>query len=262
MKLSISNIAWEAHQDSLILDRLKKHPYSGLEVAPTRIVHDSPYTHMTLAQTYAQTLLEMHHLEVASIQSIWYGKTENLFYSQSDRSTLFEHTQKAIDFASAMNCKNVVFGSPKNRNKSEDSLLNDDASDFFRQLGDYAYAHHTTLALEPNPSIYGTNFINTTEQALEYVKNINSPGFKVNLDLGTMIANEETVEIITSNLKWINHIHISEPFLNPIEKRTLHRELIHILKAQNYQGFLSIEMKKCETLEPVMQCIEYLASLF
>ena len=262
MKLSISNIAWEKHQDSIILDLLKQHHYSGLEIAPTRIIPDSPYTHLTSARTYAKNLLEAHQLEIASIQSIWYGRVENLFHSHSDRNALFEYTQRAIDFASVMHCKNVVLGSPKNRNKSEDSLLKDDAFDFLKKLGDYAYEHQTTLALEPNPSIYGTNFINTTEQALNYVKDINTPGLKVNLDLGTMIANEEESKVIASNIKWINHIHISEPFLNPIKKRTFHSELVSILKAQNYQGYLSIEMKKCETIEPIMQCIEYLASLF
>ncbi|MBF4694518.1 sugar phosphate isomerase/epimerase family protein [Fusibacter ferrireducens] len=262
MKLSISNIAWAAHQDDIIFDLLKKYHFSGLELAPTRILPEAPYSHMAFARTYAETLFETHHLEVASIQSIWYGKKENLFHSHSDRHTLFEYTQKAIDFASAMNCKNVVLGSPKNRNRSEDSLLKDDASDFFRQLGDYAFAHHTTLALEPNPSIYDTNFINITAQALEYIEYINSPGLRVNLDLGTMIANEEDIAIIAPNLKWINHIHISEPFLNPIQKRTLHNALISILKTQNYQGYVSIEMKKGETLEPVTQSIEYLASLF
>ena len=37
MNLSISNIGWPAELDSQVYALMKKHGYSGLEIAPTRI---------------------------------------------------------------------------------------------------------------------------------------------------------------------------------------------------------------------------------
>ena len=43
---------------------------------------------------------------------------------------------------------------------------------FFNILGDYAKLKNTVIALEANPDIYGTNFINTTKEAFSFVKKL------------------------------------------------------------------------------------------
>jgi sugar phosphate isomerase/epimerase len=83
----------------------------------------------------------------------------------------------------------------------------------------------TVIGMEANPPIYNTNYINDTLSALELIKEVNSEGFKLNLDIGTMIENKEPVDELVGNVNMINHVHISEPNLKPIEKMTLHREL-------------------------------------
>ena len=53
------------------------------------------------------------------------------------------------------------------------------------------------------------------------------------MDLGTVIENEEDIiSIIENNYDKINHIHISEPNLESIQKRELHKKL-----AQKLKGF-------------------------
>ena len=59
------------------------------------------------------------------------------------------------------------------------------------------------------------------------------------------------------NVKWINHVHISEPGLKPIQERKLHQEVLKILDAEDYQGFVSIEMGKVEKIEEIDRCLQY-----
>lgn len=47
--------------------------------------------------------------------------------------------------------------------------------------------------------MYNTNYINDTKAAIELIKRVDSKGFRWNLDMGTMIANEEDPGILEGN---------------------------------------------------------------
>lgn len=261
MRLSISNIAWEADNDVYIYKIMQKLGFLGLEIAPTRIFAENPYENMNAAKKWAKNLKSEYGFSVPSMQSIWYGKKENIFASDDDRLKLISYTKKAIDFASSIGCSNLVFGCPKNRSISTE---NDKAVaiSFFKKLGDYALAKHTVLAMEANPPIYNTNYINTTLEAIELIKKVNSNGFKLNLDIGTMIYNNEDISALSEYVKLINHVHISEPGLKVIEKRPIHKKLAALLKNNNYNGFVSIEMGRQQNIENIRQICEYVKEIF
>ena len=50
MKLSISNIAWDGSQDGKVYELMIWYGYSGLEIAPTRIFPEAPYSKNTEAK--------------------------------------------------------------------------------------------------------------------------------------------------------------------------------------------------------------------
>lgn len=263
MKLSISNIAWEAQYDKEIYNIMKSNGFTGLEIAPTRIVESPAYEKCDKIEQFSEEIKENYGFIIPSMQSIWFGRSENMYESENSLNTLLEYTYEAIDFAKACKCNNLVFGSPKNRNKNEESIIKDEmVIDFFDKLGDYAVKNNTVIAIEPNPVIYNTNFINTTEQAISYAKLIHNKGIKVNMDLGTIIYNNEDLETVLANIEFINHIHISEPYLKLIEKRAIHRELYTILKEKKYSNYISIEMGKQEDINNIKVTIEYIASIF
>jgi sugar phosphate isomerase/epimerase len=258
MLLSISNIAWSSEYDEEMYAFLRDSSFSGLEIAPTRIFPDKPYGYITEARQFAVELREQYGLSISSIQSIWYGRAENIFGSNEERNALIEYTKRAVEFAVAVECRNLVFGCPINRNipigvKNPKKI----ALDFFERVSGYAAENGTVIALEPNPPVYGTNFINTTEQAVELCKNLSNDGFKVNVDVGTMVTNNEPVSLIAENLDIVNHIHISEPGLVPIERREIHREII----ALPFNRYVSVEMGNCGDLGKVKQVVEYVANL-
>lgn len=259
MKLSISNIGWNKENDELIFKTLKENGFDAIEIAPTAII-DNPYDNALKAKEILLNIKEQYNLDVSSMQSIWYGKVGNIF-NKEDALELMNYTKKAIDFAKIIECKNLVFGCPKNRNMV-DGKSREDIVYFFKELGDYAYFNDTVLALEPNPTIYGTNFINYTKDAFDFVKKVNSKGFKVNVDFGTIIENKEDLEIIKQNIDLVNHIHISEPNLATINVREEHKSFAKILREANYDKYVSIEMKKTDNIDDLTKAISYVKKIF
>lgn len=259
MKLSASNIGWDFAQSNEVYALMQKKGFKGLEIVPTKFFPSQPYTHLADGAALAEVLKREYGFSISSMQSIWYGKTENIF-DLNDNRELLCYTMQAIDFAKAVGCKNLVFGCPKNRNmpigaKPQDSI------GFFKKLGDYAYEKGTVLSLEANPAIYGTNFINDTAGAVDFINLVNSKGFKLNLDFGTIAENSESLETVKNNLSIINHVHISEPFLAAVQKRKEHAVLAEILRQGGYKGYVSLEIKQ-HSVDEFEKQLDYIKEVF
>lgn len=262
MKLSISNIAWSAEHDADMYEFLQHEGFTGLEIAPTRIFPSMPYENIPEAKDWAAQLKEIYGLSISSMQSIWYGRQEKVFGDTEERKVLVDYTRKACEFAQAIGCHNLVFGNPRNRETQDLDKDYPVAIDFFHTIGEIAAEHDTIIAIEPNPTIYNTHFINYTEQAVEMVEKANSKGLKVNYDLGTVIENQEDISYIHHMDAYVNHIHISEPYLAPIDfgHKTYHKELVAYVK-QHEETYLSIEMGNKADVDKVKQIVLYLKDL-
>ncbi len=263
MKYAISNIAWDAASDNEMYAFLKEQGIQGLEIAPTRLF-TNPYDNLELAHEYAWMLKNKYGLTVCSMQSIWYGVQQSIFGTDEDRQFLLDYTKKAILFAEAMGIKNLVFGCPRNRNmpQGDEKRFMEIAVAFFKELGDFAAQHNTVLAMEPNPVIYNTNFLNYTKDACEFVKQVDSPGLKVNIDMGTMIYNRENPHLVKTYKNVVNHIHISAPGLSLIQQCTEYKTLKKVLSKIDYDGYISIEMGNQKDIEKVKQAVLFLKGAF
>lgn len=260
MKLSISNIAWDWADDAEMLAYIVSSGFSGLEIAPTRVIAENPYDHLDQAKEIYNKVRALG-LSVPSMQSIWFGRPERVFFDDSERVSLFEYTQKAIDFAKAMHCKNLVFGSPKNR-VIEDNAQREPGLAMIAKIGEYAAKKGTVFAVEANPAIYNTNFINRTSEAFALVRELGVKGLGVNVDIGTVIENGETLEPLEENMDLIKHVHISEPYLAVPQKRKLHQDLAALLRTNGYSRFVSIEMKNPGDIKTVKQTMSYISEVF
>lgn len=260
-KLAASNIAWGPESQDRVLSRMSELGFEGIEIAPTKIVPNHPYVHITEAQDALDRIHDEHGLSICSMQSIWYGRDESLFQA-AERERLLEYTEKAMEYAHAIGCVNLVFGCPRNRNVP-DGKQEADADGFFEACSAMAEKNGVIFALEANPRIYGTNFLNSTADVDAYLNRLAYPvGLGINLDLGAIIENGEGVEVIEQCLSHVSHIHISEPGLKPVQVRPEHRVLRDILEKEGYEGYVSLEMGQCDDDEVLLDSLQYLAEAF
>ena len=260
MKLSISNIGWSNENDLAVYEIMKNEGFEGLEIAPTRIFPEKPYDKIEEAGRWADGIKTEYGLVISSMQSIWYGRNEKLFGTEQERSVLIEYTKKAIDFAERIGAGNLVFGCPRNRIKPE-GADEDIAVRFFKELGDYAATHNTIVGMEANPPIYNTNYINDTARALDLIEMVGSDGFKLNLDMGTMVENREDVSLLKGKEHLIGHVHISEPGLKPIVPRKIHKDLYELLNSYGYDGYISIEVGRQDDISELRKMMKYVEGI-
>ncbi len=259
IRLAASNIGWAAQDDEKVWQLMKELGYQGLEIAPTRIFPERPYENLPGIALFAGMLYQNYGLTIPSMQSIWYGCQGNLFEPEQAEE-LAEYTLAAFRFAQSCRCPSLVFGCPRNRSVPPGHEAGE-ADLFFSRLAVGACQCDTSLALEANPPLYHTNFLNTTREAFDLVRRLGQPGLSVNLDLGTVIQNGEQLRDFAGDLKYVSHVHISEPGLAVPERRALHKELALMLGAVGYKGFVSLEMKTSD-FETVRRSLTYLAEVF
>ncbi len=261
MRLSISNIGFSDSDTLTVYGEMKKNGFTALEIAPGAFIGNAPYDKCSEAAKKAQALKEEYGFGISSLQSIWYGQEGNIFVPE-DAIFFEEYTAKCIEFAAALSCENIVLGCPKNRNMADGQTVAD-AISFFSKISKMAHERGTCIALEANPSMYGTNFCNTSAQAFAFAKEV--PHLKVNYDLGTLLINGESLQILADNIDAVNHVHISEPSLGAIdtsgERKALHTELADLLKSGGYSGYVSVEMR-AQPLDMTQRVLAHVAEVF
>lgn len=262
-KLSISNIGWAAADDAAVYAAMGAAGFTGLEIAPTRIFPENPYSHLDGAALFGGWLQNRWGFVVPSLQSIWYGQTGNIF-NRADHPALLAYTDAAFAFAHAVGCPSLVFGCPRNRRlpegKEADPATLAIGEEFLDQAGTLAAHRGVRLAIEANAVTY-TNYLNTTRQAFDLVKKLGNPGLAVNLDLSTILYNGERLEDYAPDLALVSHVHISEPGLAPLTPRPEHARLAALLRQAGYAGFVSIEMATT-SLAHVERALQDIAEVF
>lgn len=263
MKFSISNIAWLKENDEHIYGLLKELGFNGIEIAPTRIF-ESGYNTSHSDLMLFRNQLKKFNLEISSMQSLLFGYVQGIFESSKQNEAIQEVMAEAFKFAETLGISNLVFGSPSLRNINNVAQERE-AKLFFDACMRLASLTKRHFSIEPNPIIYKTNFITTTQSAFDYVSKFNHAYFGVNLDLGTILENNEDIDELLSptTIKYVNHVHISEPFLVPIsnEHKQVHFKLLRKLKELNYQHYVSIEMKRLDDVKEIERILRYIRDI-
>jgi sugar phosphate isomerase/epimerase len=246
VKFSASNLAWDSNEEEDYFRCLVSNGFSGLEIAPTKFIGSNPYEESNRKRAVAKANLvkEKWGLSIASMQSIWFGRTEQIFGSRLERARLIDYSEKAFEFAASINCSHIVFGNPKNRRLPR-GIVPDDAGDFFLVCADLAKEYQLTVGLEPIPKSYGNEFLTTFEDAKNFISSVGSPYIALNYDTGTLFANNENQAISLGFLNLASHIQISEPGLVPITKRLEFPKISDLLLQSSFSGWISIEMLDC-----------------
>lgn len=281
MKLAISNIAWTAAEDEAAYARMRTHGVTGLEVAPTRVWPEwNGITPDALRRFRSE--VEDAGLAISSLQALLFGKPElRLFGTAHEREGLADHLRWCADIASGLGAASLVFGAPRNRRR--ESLPEDTAfrmaTDLFAAVSGHYADRGVVLAFEANPQEYGCDFATTTPEAAALVRAVDSPGFRLHLDVAcAQLAGENVAEAIAAHRDLLQHFHVSEPYLADFEKwgrstfydfrkkvsvPIYHEAAACALTVQAYAGWVALEMRLSEpALDAVENALRFLTTTY
>lgn len=271
MRLSMSNIAWAPEERLDAYAAMAQAGFTGLEIAPGLFFHscDDPFVPGDLQAREALAEIHDHGLSLVSMQSLLFGvQGAGLFDGDGARTALVKGMERAIDLAGRFGIPNLVFGSPAQRRVPvgmEMERAISEGAQVFRVLGDRAVQAGTTITVEANPAAYGTNFLNTLEEAADFVGKVDHETVRVILDLGAMHMNDAFDAVprhIETLAPRLGHVHVSEPELAPAPADAA--ALVPVLaglKQHSYSKAVSIEMRRDESgMDAVKSSIAALAN--
>ena len=219
MRVAISNIAWDVHEDEAIGALLEKYHVDAFDIAPG-ILFPEPDNATDEDIAAVKSYWQKKGVEITGMQALLFGTQGlNVFGTQQAQQALLAHLASVCRIASKLGARRLVFGSPKNRDRS--GLINEEALEvavsFFRKLGDLAAETDVFFCLEPNPTCYGANFMVDSHETHQVVRAINHPAIKMQLDTGALTINKESIQTVLDEAQNnIGHIHISEPGLKVV----------------------------------------------
>lgn len=246
MRLSISNIAWDTAEDESIALLLQQFAIDAIDVAPSK------YFPVSSNVTNEEIGLIRHWwaargIQIIGMQALLFGTTGlNVFGSAESQAALLEHLESVCRIGSVLGATRLVFGSPKNRDRSglKDEEALQVAIPFFRHLGDIAQTHGVMICLEPNPARYGANFMTTSAETAQVVELVGNPSIKMQLDIGALATNgEDPFVVLRDYSHLIGHVHASERDLLPLgDGDTDHRQAAEALNQHLLNPIVTIEM--------------------
>lgn len=247
MKLAISNIAWSLDEDEEICRLLKQYDVSGVEIAPTKIWSKPLEASDEEIAAYAR-FWQSRGIKVSSMQALLFGRSDlTIFGTPAKRKETLEYLKGIIRLGGRLGAEALVFGSPKNRligNLDHGQAL-EIAVDFFREIGRTAMDHDTTFCIEPNPVVYGCDFITTSAAGRELVAKVDQAGFGLHLDAAGMTMSREDLESeLERSIPGLRHFHISEPHLQAIGTGDVDHSLFaRTLSKHGYKRWYAVEMR-------------------
>jgi sugar phosphate isomerase/epimerase len=254
MKLAISNIGWTPDERGEVYDAMTELGVTGLEIAPSLFFSAAadPFSPAPDVARAALAELEDRGLTIVSMQSLLFGVSGAGLFDGAEARKIFLHgMERAITLAGRFGIPNLVFGSPGQRRVPDGLPMNeafDQATEVFRRLAALAKSADTKIAIEANPAGYGTNFLNTLDETMDFVKRVNHPAIVCILDLGAMHMNgvyATTSARIPDLLATLHHVHVSEPNLAPApQEAAALAPVLGALHKGGYDKCVSIEMKR------------------
>ncbi|MEM7020353.1 MAG: sugar phosphate isomerase/epimerase [Pseudomonadota bacterium] len=259
MRLAISNIAWDVVEDEAMAKLLQRFNIDAIDIAPGKYF---PQPNKAREQDikYVKQWWAEHGIELTGMQSLLFGTSGlNLFGSAKVQNTMLEHLTSVCRIGSGLGATRLVFGSPKNRDRNGFNMQEtlDIAAQFFNRLGDIAKSYEVQVCLEPNPPLYGANFMTTSPETARVVELVAHHAIKMQLDTGALTMNTEDVnDVVESHADLIGHIHASEPELLPLgDGGTDHDKIFNSLVRHLPNHLVSIEMV-ATTDEPHLVSVE------
>jgi sugar phosphate isomerase/epimerase len=259
MRLAISNIAWDLSEDDDVASLLHRFRIDAIDIAPGKYF-PNPASATQADIDRIKDWWSDRGIDITGMQALLFGTVGlNVFGSRDVQNALLEHMAAICRIGAGLGATRVVFGSPKNRDRtglSDEQALAEGVA-FFRRLGDLAVAQGVVICLEPNPTCYGSNFMTSSAETAHVVRSTDHPAIRMQLDTGALAITGESIEaVLTECAALIGHVHASEPNLVPLGDMATDHRMLHDAMTKYIPGHLvSIEMLATK-YEPHLVSIE------
>ena len=244
-RVSISNIAWPAEQDDEALMLVRDLGFSGVELAPRKVFGPLDQVSEATLRAYRERCAAVG-LAIPALQGLLFGVDgPALFGDDAGRDILRTALTDVARTARVLGAHACVFGAPKLRDPGamDPAQAFDLAARFFRDVGAIYADEGTVLTFEANAQAYGCRFVTRTQEAIDFVTAVDSPGIRLQIDTGTMFMNGENPAVIARAVPVAGHFHASEPELAPVGTSGDHAPIAAALRAALYNGSRSVEMR-------------------
>lgn len=259
MRIAISNLAWDVADDRQIAALLAAHDIDAIDVAPGKYFPDLRAAGIS-GMDRVRGWWGDRGIEITGMQALLFGTAGlNMFGSDESQDAMLAHLDQVCRIGAGLGATRLVFGSPKNRDRSSlsDEQTHSLAVAFFRRLGDIASRHGVMVCLEPNPPCYGANFMTDSAETAAVVTAVAHLAIRMQLDSGAITINrEDPCRVITEYGALIGHVHASEPDLVVLgDGKTDHGRVASALRKHLPGQIVSIEMLPAKN-EPIPAAIE------
>ncbi|MFO0800322.1 MAG: sugar phosphate isomerase/epimerase family protein [Gemmataceae bacterium] len=269
MKLAVSNIAWPAAEQAAVLVALRELGVAAVEVAPTKLFAD-PSAVSPADVDAARGWWADQGFAVVAAQALLFGRPDlTLFESVEARERTLDYLAGVLATCGRLGATACVFGSPKNRRRGEllEVEARDTAVSFFRRLAAHAADAGTMVVLEANPPRYGADFVTRAGEAIELVRAVDHPAFRLHLDTACMtLAADPIRETFDAGFALLGHIHVSEPDLAaPGPGGAVdHPAFAGELKRRGYEGWVSLEMREPTpfAFDALLDAVRYVGGVY
>jgi D-psicose/D-tagatose/L-ribulose 3-epimerase len=240
MKLAISNLAWDFHENLEIFGYLRKLNIQYIEGVISKI-GTWENINTDVIREYKQTL-DLQGLKIKSIQSIFFNYTTKGLH---DTENILSHIETLRDYCKILGVKVMVLGSPNLRVMTDD--IQSKLSDTFLQIDSILKGSGIELSIEPNMRQYGGMYFHNLNEIVDFIISNRLVNVKTMIDTHNLILEGyNPIHELLKFEKFINHIHVSEHNLTPLNDLEFHKLFSQTLNDINYKKIITFEVKKCE----------------
>jgi sugar phosphate isomerase/epimerase len=250
MRFALCNEMFEKRPLAEVCAVVSRLGYHGLEIAPFTLAPSAPEVTAEQRQE-VRKIIKDHGLETVGLHWLFAGPKD--LHLTTPEQAVWQRTRDylaaLLDLCSDLGGKVLVLGSPKQRSILPDQTKQgawQRAVELLRSVLDRAGELDLTICLEPLAPAE-TNFINTVEEGMRMVREIDHPNLKIHLDVKAMSSESTPVPAIIRSVRAadIGHFHVNDPNLyGPGMGAVDYAPIAAAVRDIGYDRWLSVEVFK------------------
>jgi sugar phosphate isomerase/epimerase len=250
MKISVCNELFEGWEIEKTFDYAAQLGYDGVELAPFTL-GETALDISAAARKRIRIAAKKAGIEIVGLHWLLV-KPEGLYINHPDaavRKKTQDYLKTLIDLCGDLGGKVLVHGSPQQRNIKEGWDPHEawkHARETFQICAEASQSRDVFYCLEALTTA-DTNFINTIDQALRMVTEIDHPNFQTMLDCRSIHAStgSDLPAVLRRTLATgkLRHVHVNDPSgRGPGFGDLQFAPLLNILHETDYLGYISVEV--------------------